>query len=306
MSAKFEILNQKVSCNSVKNELASHRDTNKRYYRVRINMIEDYKKKYPFDKLTEYIIDGYKIKPDEKYIVYDLPARNLLCARRIDVMAKWIYLEALSSGVDIPFATEVYLSHISAWSGGSFIEAGSEDKKNSKEKYLEGFREIYKNILQNGFDSRVSIIPVGKNLEILDGSHRTSVAAFLDKNITIIQFPRLERRFDSNFFQTCKLEDTYLKAMVSKYYMLVKDTRIMGCLLTYNKRSNRELYLYRNNIQVVYVRNLNDVNIDGKRYNKAIFYEILDKNENNLEDILINTLKILDYKIIDPNLVLGR
>ena len=151
--------------------------------------------KYPFNLLTEYFVKENNIDTSKDYEIVSVSARNLICANRFDLMAKWIYIDAREKNIDMAMARRVYKDNINSFSCGSFFEPGM-DKKNSFQKYLNDFDAIIDDIREKGFDESLSLIPVGKGDRLFDGSHRVSAAAYFDKNVTIIRFPDMMPRYD--------------------------------------------------------------------------------------------------------------
>ena len=185
-------------------------------------------KEYPFNLLTEYMIKGYQIDTSKSYVIEKIKARELIVPQRIDIIAKWLYIDAYVHNEDKKEAVELYRAHLDAFSCGNFIEPGSE-YKNSLEKYMQVFDKLIENIRYQGFDEKKSIIPVGKNGEILDGSHRVAIAAYFDMEITIIRFPECEQNFGTDFFRNNLLNSEYLNKMVQQYLML-KENCYFACL----------------------------------------------------------------------------
>jgi hypothetical protein len=183
---------------------------------------------YPYKLLTKYFLKNNYITAETMYSVEEVPARILINANRIDIMAKWIYIDALERGINTDWAKEVYIKHIEAFSEGSFIEPGTEEK-NSIDAYLQIFRELIKDIKKRGFDENISLIPVGAGDILLDGSHRTSIAAYYNYNIKIIRFEGLTRDYGTDFFKRRLLYETYLDELVFQYTFL-KENIYAACV----------------------------------------------------------------------------
>ncbi len=173
-------------------------------------------KEYPLNKISRYILEGYKIDENSEFTVEVVPARKLICKQRIDLMAKYLLLEARDMGLDVSFYETLYAEHISAFTHGTYQEPGN-SKKSSLDAYLKEFYTIIESIRKYGFDEKISLIPTGKNYEILDGSHRVSVAAYYDLDVKIVRFAKIERNFDAEFFESRGLKSKYLDLMVNRY-----------------------------------------------------------------------------------------
>ena len=143
-------------------------------------------------------------------------------------MAKWVYIDAREKNSGIERAIEVYRDNINAFSCGTFTEPGQNDK-NSFEKYLNTFNSLIDDIKTNGFNENISLIPVGDDNIILDGSHRTAAAAYYDKNVTVIHFPGTRWQWDYKFFRQRLMSDTSMGFMASAYTQL-RNNLYMACL----------------------------------------------------------------------------
>lgn len=183
---------------------------------------------YPFNLLTEYFIRENNIDLSRKYEIKTISARSLICAERFDLLAKWIYIDAREKGIDSSWAEEIYYDNINAFSCGTFLEPGTDDK-NSFLKYKREFENIIEDIKKNGFDKTISLIPVGKDNIILDGAHRVAVAAYYNKNVTVIYFPELTRQYDYRYFRKFLMTDMHMGMMASCYAQIKKNC-FMACI----------------------------------------------------------------------------
>lgn len=80
-----------------------------------------------------------------------IKGKDLLSVKRLDLMAKYIYVESYLSGHGKAWAKELYSKHIEAFSGGGFREPGNA-QKNSLDAYISSFDHLIEEISQNGFD----------------------------------------------------------------------------------------------------------------------------------------------------------
>ncbi|MGN1165312.1 MAG: DUF1919 domain-containing protein [Lachnospiraceae bacterium] len=185
---------------------------------------------YPFDCITEYLVKEYDIDLSNSYEICDVPARELIKFNRFDLMAKWIYIDAKEKKISIEYAYEIYYDNINAFSCGMFFEPGSE-QKSSFQKYIEDFDNLIAEIKSNGFDKSKSLIPTGSDEDVMDGSHRVSVAAYYDKMVSIIKFPELKRKccYDYLFFRKYMMSDVSMGYMAIQYAYLKKNC-FLACL----------------------------------------------------------------------------
>lgn len=191
----------------------------------------------PENLLTQYLIENLHIDLDQEYEIASIPARTLLKAQRIDLMAKWIYIDTYEKHMDMCHARELYIKHIAAFTEGKYVEQGNKSK-NSLQKYICEFERLIQEFRENEFNDNVSLIPVGKNDVLLDGAHRSVCAAYFNKNVTVIRFPQLERKYDYSFFREQQLDEIYLDRMMLEYCRLHNNIYI-ACF--WPVADNREL-----------------------------------------------------------------
>lgn len=195
------------------------------------------KKFIPPGSLTEYFIRENGVDISKKYEIGRVPARSLICANRFDLMAKWTYIDARERGISLDFATRVYKDNINAFSCGSFIEPGVKDK-DSFQKYLDTFNNLIDDIKGEGFNENKSIIPVGMNGSIFDGSHRVAIAAYFDKEVTIVRFSEKNpaNDYDYRYFRKYLMSDANM-GLMARYYVSVKKSCYFACIWPAANRS---------------------------------------------------------------------
>ncbi|MCM1440270.1 MAG: hypothetical protein NC131_13870 [Roseburia sp.] len=150
-------------------------------------------------------------------------ARELLVSNRIDLVVKYKYVEAYDKGMNIPFIRDLYYAHLEAFSGGTFIEPGKENTKRSYQDYIDTFNTLIESIKKNGIKKELSVIPVGRNNTIINGSHRVAIAMYYDLTVPIVRYEELDADYDYNFFAKGLLDKKYLDYMATEYIRLKKD-----------------------------------------------------------------------------------
>lgn len=170
--------------------------------------------------LGEYFCERYSIDGSARYDIEWIDAKGLLVPGRFDLMAKLVYAESYLSQRGMEWATELYRKHIEAFSGGR--ESGNKEKR-SVDDYVRSFNRLIDDLKRDGFSSSVSVIPVGRDDEIMDGAHRVSAAAALGSKVPIIRFPQLIAGNDHVFFQKAMLSQNYLDHMAYKYITMHDD-----------------------------------------------------------------------------------
>lgn len=185
---------------------------------------------YPFNVLAEYFIKENKIDLSKEYEICEIPARQLIKYNRFDLMAKWLYIDAVVKKLKTKCGYNVYYDNINSFSCGSFSEPGSKEK-NSFKQYADELNSLIKSIGDSGFDASKSLVPVGVNDDAIDGSHRVAVAAYFDKKVSIIRFPELHRTYsyDYLFFRKYLMSDVSMGYMAIQYAHL-KQNCYMACL----------------------------------------------------------------------------
>lgn len=155
-----------------------------------------------------------------------MEAKELINHKRIDLVVKYYYIKARETGQNLEMAREMYEKHIEAFTDGTFTEQGNK-KKNSIDKYLETFHALIEDFRENGFNEEISLIPVGKDNEILDGAHRAACAIYFNKRVKVVRFPHLSVDYGFDFFKRRLLDDFYLDFIAKEYVNLKKEGYVM-------------------------------------------------------------------------------
>lgn len=151
---------------------------------------------------------------------------KLLDHCRFDVMAKYIYAKHYRNRYDLEWAKEVYREHLRVW--GDFVEVDLSGKDNFG-KYIESFNKLLDSFDKNGFDENISLLPVGDNGIIIDGSHRVAACLAYNENPKTVIFKHKEACYKSQFFHSRGLSEIYLDSMATEYAKLSKACYIV-CL----------------------------------------------------------------------------
>jgi len=178
--------------------------------------------------LTKYFCDTHNINLNTNYKIEWIKAKELIVPERIDLIAKIKYIENRDRGLSSSFINEMYDRHIEAFTLGTYTEAGN-SLKNSIDRYRKVFDQLIDRIKREGFDEKVSVVPVGRNNVILDGAHRTAIAAYYNLDIPIIRFDGITANYDSKNFQHRLLDESYLDYMVTEYCKLKDNVYIAIC-----------------------------------------------------------------------------
>jgi hypothetical protein len=173
--------------------------------------------------LGESFCLAHSVLENKEYKIEYVSARDLLTSQRIDLIAKYKYVEFYEKGYDLAFIKSVYVSHISAFSFGTYTEFGEEDRKDSIEKFLSIFHDLIASVKEKGVQESISAIPVGKDNVILDGAHRTAIAAYFNQTVPVVRFENMQVNFGPAFFKEHFLDDEIIDYLVSEYCKLKKN-----------------------------------------------------------------------------------
>lgn len=180
---------------------------------------------YPYNLLTNYFLVENKISPFDKYTIEEIDANQLITPYRIDLMAKLLYIKFKINNLNSDFGKKVYIDHIKAFTNRTYNEPGSIEK-NSIDKYLNDFDTLIYDIKENGFSAEKSLVPVGDNNIILDGSHRVACCIYFHKKVTIIRFKGQKRDFGYSYFKANGMNIHYLDYLITEYCRNMSNTYI--------------------------------------------------------------------------------
>ena len=210
-------------------------------------------------KFTNYVLQHcQEIREGSYTIQRDVDPTNLLVPERIDIAAKLYYIDSYVKKESMEFAKEIYSKHIEAFTRGRFIEDGNEEK-NSLDKYYKEFNYLIDTIRDKGFDDSISILPVGKNGELLDGSHRAACAIYFNKKVTIAKAKKEIRRFDYSFFKKRKLSNELLGYMAIEYVKYKKNNNIFFACIWPKVSSKDRMQLlsaFQNETRIIYYEDI--------------------------------------------------
>lgn len=176
-----------------------------------------------------------------KIVTYD--PIDLINGIRFDVMAKYIYAKHREQDVESNWALRLYDEHLHVWNNRK--ERCPEDifhyhcakkyfAKNGIESYIVTFHELLDSIKNEGQVSEKSVVPIGKDLALIDGAHRVAACLLYDKKV-ICEFYSDRNGYDGTAemlrnkkdFVKSGLSEKYLDDMALNYCQLKKNTYIV-------------------------------------------------------------------------------
>lgn len=206
------------------------------------------------ERLDTYFKEYNGINEDENYLTYKMNPKELINPRRIDLIVKYYYIKSRETGEDVEFAKELYGKHIEAFTDGTFEEHGNKEK-NSLDKYLEIFDELIDSFKEEGFNAERSVLPIGGNNELLDGSHRTACALYFETEVTVMKFPELSVDYGFDFFRRRLLDEMYLDFIAKEYVRLNEAVSTLVVWPIVGTKKNKqfiEAEIKRQGAQIIY------------------------------------------------------
>ncbi len=161
---------------------------------------------------------------ENDYEVESLPAYRLLTWNRLIVAFDLFYLSMVNKNKAL--AEKVYFERVRATSLGSFAEFGREEDKNGINSYLGEFALTFNNIRDNGFDENKSLVPLAEDGSILNGSHRTACAIFLNKNVSCLYTKKNRAVDDYQAFFMRKVPPYILDLVVNTFIQHSNNTYV--------------------------------------------------------------------------------
>jgi len=168
---------------------------------------------------------------------------DLITPRRFDLMAKYIYAQAREWDVQCLWPLELYREHIKVWV--NFHTVPKDGNKKTFEDFLYAFHKTLDSIKYNGFDYRVSIVPIGDG-DILNGAHRLIACLLYKHKIAGAVVSKQRARATADFFKNRRkhvktgLGAAYLDAMALQYAQL-KNNLFMVILPS---QSNEKVFVH--------------------------------------------------------------
>ena len=154
---------------------------------------------------------------------YYSPA-ELINSKRIDPLAKYVYVKFNELNINSNWGKEIYLEHMRSFN--QFIE-GDDSGKEGIDAFLSSFNSLINSIKQFGFDSSKSVLPISKDKELIEGSHRLGAALFFNIDVPTLSFKNQGWNYDFAFFKNKNLHPKYLDYLALQYLKFNKNLRIV-------------------------------------------------------------------------------
>ncbi len=178
---------------------------------------------------------------------------SLINTCRFDVMAKIIYGRFHLLKLQSNWGRQLYLAHLYALNG--FFESDGSGKV-SAEDFLSSFHELCRSFMAEGFNEARSLIPVGSDMTIIDGSHRLALGCLLKKNVRVACFNRDTNSYNYTFFRDRQLDSSYADAMAYEYSKIKKNTYIITVFPTAEGKVSKVLQIIRRHADIFYSKDV--------------------------------------------------
>jgi hypothetical protein len=147
------------------------------------NPLNDHK--VNMSKVTEIVnkIRNYKpyelIEKKDTNIIEKNPL-DLLTPYRFDLVIKYLYANSIINNYKTDFFKNLYREHLLIWNG---FKEYDNPNKNTFESFDNEFKSIIDSIKKDGFDSKISTIPLVENKYMLNGAHRVGASLALNSKV---------------------------------------------------------------------------------------------------------------------------
>lgn len=191
----------------------------------------------------------------EKEIFY-CDSIDLLTPLRFDISAKHYY--AKYRNIDSDYPLKLYKHHLEVWN--NFSEFGNQDKQNA-DAFVQQFNNIIGSIETDGFDEKVSAIPVSeKILTPLNGAHRIASCIVDGKKVACYRAAEEEGQLNCSYYffnsrdehVAGGLNQDFADTMALNYAKLKNNTFMITLFPTAIQRLSEARDIIINNIDVVY------------------------------------------------------
>ena len=175
--------------------------------------------------LPEFFINGWKLDRNQKLEVEYVDGTAFLKSERLDLVSKLFYIDSREKKRNIQLAKELYREHLRAFTKGTFQEPGSEEK-NSLQQYYRAFDELIEDAKMHGLCAERSVVPVGNNDSILDGSHRTAIAIYYHLPLPVVRISGIQKTYNYEFFKSRGLKQRYLDFMAYLFLLYSENSYV--------------------------------------------------------------------------------
>ena len=205
-------------------------------------------------KVTSHTLAVNKLRFDESVTAGAVHPLLLLTPQRMDIAAKHIYARHRQLGAQSKWAANLYCQHIRAFSNGTFRE--DDGSKNSAEDYLMGFDRLLDSIRSGGFDDNKTLVPVGRDNVIIDGSHRVASCIAANVPVGVVHFDHASNEYGARYFEGKGMASGWLDAMALEYCRLKTGALIVTVYPSAEGRHGEIQAILRQHGEIAYEKNV--------------------------------------------------
>lgn len=147
---------------------------------------------------------------------------TLINHRRIDVIAKYIYVKYFDKSINTDWASNLYDEHIRVFNGHDEKDGSG---KKGRDSFVISFNKIISSIKDEGFNEEKSMLPVSFKNGLIEGAHRLAASLYYNKTVSTLTFSHEGWLYDYNYFRNKGLSEESLDSIALEYCMLIKDLK---------------------------------------------------------------------------------
>ena len=181
--------------------------------------------------------------------IQTLKPEKLINSRRFDILAKIIYGRFHCLNLQSNWGCQLYLAHIKAFN--NFNESDGTGKI-GPQAFIDKFHDLSQSFLAEGFNPAKSLIPIGNDSTIIDGSHRLALSYLLKKDVDVAVFNRGTNSYDYGYFLQRGLDPKYADAMAYEYVRVKKNTHIVTVFPSAQGKEIELVNIIRKYAEIVY------------------------------------------------------
>lgn len=175
--------------------------------------------------VNPHLLKHHYVPAEASIPMRGIPAIDLLVPARFDIAAKCLFARMHRMQAQTRWHREIYHEHIRAFSGGECREG--DGLKHNIGDYFAGFERLLKDVGENGFNCETSLVPVGADNVIIDGSHRVAAGIEFDQEIGILGFDQKANVYDAAWFRDRGLSETACDAVAMEYCRRKADVYVL-------------------------------------------------------------------------------
>lgn len=217
--------------------------------------------------LNDYGLDTvckmHNINPIGEYPIEWIDACELVVPERLDLVSKLLYVDYHERRLEGTFAVELYKRDLEVCTSGTFNEYGN-DAKNTFADYCKIFDAMIDEIKKTGINPKQSIIPIDAHGVIMDGAHRTAIAAYFGQKVPVIQFDVMSPAMGAELYKKRLARDSDIEFALTEMCKWNKD--IYLCCMwpaAENDAQREEAIKILNNETTIFYRKTIDLSIKG-------------------------------------------